>query len=223
MAIEQKIVKVKGIADIVFCIDATGSMQPCIDQVKANINAFTAGIVNAAPNSRIDWRARVVAYRDFSVDKAYLMNDFPFVASSAEVMAQLDQVVADGGGDEPESTLDVMLFASKKSEWRSGVHKIVVVFTDATPLLNLSPITVSELGIPDDIEIILQTLFIEDRIKLFLFGQKHPIYDKIQEQSRTNVTQFDNAVEELKIADFSSLLATIGKTVSQMASSGNVY
>ena len=104
-----------------------------------------------------------------------------------------------------------------------GGHKIVVVFTDATPLENISPITISELGIPDDLEIIFQTLFIEDRIKLFLFGQKHPIYDKIQEQSRTTVKQFENAIEELKVADFTSILETIGKTVSQMASTGNVF
>jgi hypothetical protein len=32
--------KVKGIVDIVFLLDATGSMQPCIDAVKNNIAAF---------------------------------------------------------------------------------------------------------------------------------------------------------------------------------------
>jgi hypothetical protein len=223
MNIQQKIAKVKGIADVVFCIDATGSMQPCIDQVKANVEAFTGSIVTAYPNSHIDWRARIIAYRDFFKDSVYIMNDFPFVNTAEEVKAQLDQVVADGGEDEPESTLDAILYASKKSDWRKGVHKIVVVFTDATPLENISPITISELGIPDDLEIIFQTLFIEDRIKLFLFGQKHPIYDKIQEQSRTTVKQFENAIEELKVADFTSILETIGKTVSQMASTGNVF
>ena len=32
--------KVKGVVDICFLIDATGSMQPCIDDIKNNIKKF---------------------------------------------------------------------------------------------------------------------------------------------------------------------------------------
>ena len=34
--------KVKGVVDIVFLLDITGSMEPCINAVKDNIQAFVA-------------------------------------------------------------------------------------------------------------------------------------------------------------------------------------
>ncbi len=222
MLIQQKVAKIKGVADIVFCIDATASMQPCIDNVKDNIDHFVRSIETASPNTKVDWRARILAYRDFNVDKEYLMNEFPFVNSPDQLKSQLDSVTADGGGDEPESTLDAILYATKKSEWRPNTHKIIVVFTDATPLPNLNNKTTSEFGIPDDFEIFKQTVLIENRIKLFLYGQKSPIYDDLSKQSRTTIIQFGNAVEELKMADFKAILDTIGKTVSQLASTGDV-
>ena len=36
----------KGVVDIVFLIDATGSMKHCIDAVKSNIQAFCRDLVN---------------------------------------------------------------------------------------------------------------------------------------------------------------------------------
>lgn len=222
MPIQQKIAKIKGVADIVFCLDATASMQPCIDNVKINIGTFVQSIKSASPNTKVDWRARILAYRDFNVDTDSLMNSFPFVCTPEELQSQLDKVIADGGGDEPESTLDAMLYATLKSDWRINAHKIIVVFTDATPLPQFNAKTVRELGIPDDFEIFKQTLFIENRIKLFLYGQKHPIYDSLNEQSRASITQYDNAASELSTADFKKILDTIGKTVSGIASSGEI-
>jgi len=221
MAIVQKKAKVKGIADIVFCIDATGSMQPCIDNVKSNIGNFATSIQTASPNTKVDWRARVLAYRDFTVDKEYLLNDFNFVNTPEELKNQLDQISADGGGDEPESTLDAILYATLKSDWRNDAHKVIVVFTDATPIKNLNSKTTSELGIPDDFEVFIQ-LLMEKRMKLFLYGQESSIYDDLSKVSRTVITQYSNAVEELQTADFKAILETIGKTVSQISSGGEV-
>ncbi|MCX6282056.1 MAG: VWA domain-containing protein [Bacteroidetes bacterium] len=222
MPIQQTVAKIKGVADIVFCIDATGSMQTCIDSVKANIENFTRSIETASANTKVDWRARVLAYRDFNVDSNYLMNDFPFVNSPDQLKEQLEQVIADGGGDEPESTLDAILYATLKSDWRPNTHKIIVLFTDATPLPHLNTKTMSELGVEDGLDIFSQVVLTEHRIKLFLFGQKNSIYEELSKQSRANVVQFDNAIKELETADFKKILETIGKTVSGIASSGGV-
>ena len=64
--------RVKGVADILFLLDATGSMQPNIDAVKKNIGAFLDTLSapaddNAAPPLK-DWRASVWAYRDATCD-----------------------------------------------------------------------------------------------------------------------------------------------------------
>lgn len=221
MAIQQKIAKVKGVADIVFVIDATGSMQPCIDNVKANVENFASSIATYSANTKVDWRARVLAYRDLNVDTNALMNNFPFVSDPSAIKNQLDKIEADGGGDEPESTLDAIAYATLKSDWRANAHKVIVVFTDATPLPNFSSKTISELGIQDDIEIFFQ-LLVENKIKLFFYGPKHEIYEELSKVSRTIVTQYDDAEAGLVNADFKSILDTIGKTVSQIVSGGDV-
>src|SRR5580698_678411 len=51
----------KGIVDVVFCLDASGSMAPCIDGVRRNIGAFIDGLVGDA-NRKIDCRLDFLAH-----------------------------------------------------------------------------------------------------------------------------------------------------------------
>ena len=59
--------KTKGVADVVFLIDVSGSMKPCIDALRTNIegfiNSLSKGEANNAPPVR-DWRGKAVGYRD---------------------------------------------------------------------------------------------------------------------------------------------------------------
>ena len=63
--------KAKGIADIVFLIDVTGSMSHCIDALQANLQSFVQVMTHGdgSPNSSgplvSDWRIKVVGYRDY--------------------------------------------------------------------------------------------------------------------------------------------------------------
>lgn len=150
---DQQAKKVKGVADIIFLLDATGSMQPCINDVKNNIANFLESLKKPENPNEVtpirDWRAAVYAYRDYNADGAdkwFIAN--PFTRDPAVVREQLDALVADGGGDEPEDLLDALLKighigetekgASPEMEdpfkWRyhSQAARCVVVFTDAT-------------------------------------------------------------------------------------------
>ena len=143
--------RVKGVVDLVFVIDATGSMAPCIDAVKRNIQGFMATIgtsgegANANSGGRvIDWRVRVVGYRDAVCDEEWLIQN-PFVRTTEEVHKQLDALHAEGGGDEPESLLEAIYAVATLAEsdrgavedpmrWRHRrqAARIVVVLTDAS-------------------------------------------------------------------------------------------
>ena len=90
--------KVKWVADIVFLLDATGSMGPCIKAVKDNIQKFVTDMTTPNPNGGAvvkDWRAKVVGYRDldYSDFPAYADNDF--VTSVPELESQLNALHAD--------------------------------------------------------------------------------------------------------------------------------
>lgn len=139
--------KVKGVADIVFLLDATGSMGPCISAVKQNIKTFVQTFTSPNPNGAAvvkDWRAKVVGYRDFDYTDFPPFVDNPFTSDVAELEKQLDALNADGGGDEPESLLEALYILAdmpasgpgdplRPDAWRSvnSGRRFVIVFTDA--------------------------------------------------------------------------------------------
>ena len=106
--------KNSGIADIVFLIDATGSMRPCIDALRDNINKFIDMLTDTTGNGSpvTDWRARVVGYRDYTADGSTSygwLNDNPFTRDVSALRSQLAALTPRGGGDVPESLLDAMM------------------------------------------------------------------------------------------------------------------
>lgn len=121
-----------GAADIVFLLDATGSMGPCIRALKDRIRFFIKSLVAGDSEREIapvqDWRARVVGYRDFNDCNAnaaiarvyqrmggggWLINN-PFTNDENELYRQLDSLKAFGGGKEPqESLLDALMLTLK--------------------------------------------------------------------------------------------------------------
>ena len=143
---ESQRTKVKGIVDIVFLMDATGSMKPCIDAVKDNLRMFigelTGGANNQAPVK--EWRAKVVAYRDYIYDSEPLV-DHDFTDDPAVLEGQMASLQADGGGDEPESLLEGIYHVATMEQTEKGVPlspnkwryrgdgaRVVVIFTDAS-------------------------------------------------------------------------------------------
>ncbi len=150
---DQQAKKVKGgVADIIFLIDATGSMAPGIDAVKRCIGDFVTSLVNpsipyVAPVK--DWRIAIYAYRDYEYDgpdKWFVAN--PFSRDLGTILHQLETLHAEGGGDEPESLLDALWTIGKIREmdrcvvavseedatmWRHHTHaaRFVIVLSDA--------------------------------------------------------------------------------------------
>lgn len=214
-------VKMNGVADIVFCFDCTGSMTEIIQGVKDNVNK----LIEEFQDSEVvlDWKARAMGYRDFEVDEEYLINDKPFVGTEEELKAQIGSIEAKEytGGDDPESTLDAIWYAAKKSEWRSNCHKIVVVFTDETAK-PVNEKTLADIpGSDPDLDVLAQELDVQ-HIKLFLWGKKDPLYDALTKIPRADIVQLENPEEDFKTMDFKKIMETIGKTISELASSGRV-
>ena len=128
-------------ADVVFCIDATGSMTDAIDEVKAMASGFSARVKAALLDSgrAIETlRVKVITFRDFGVDTDALVSS-PFYTLSDEddaFQAYVNGIVPQGGGDEPENALEALAEAMN-SEWTDEGKKrrhIIVLFTDASAI-----------------------------------------------------------------------------------------
>jgi hypothetical protein len=189
-------VKVRGVADIVFVLDITGSMQHCIDALKQNITTFVHSLTTRDgnnPSPLKDWRARVVGYRDFEYSNVPPFEDNPFVRTAEGVISQLAHLRADGGEDEAESLLDALYKVSTvgqtakdgqaedpfKWRYRSTAARVVVAFTDASYHERMS-IPEARGGEVSDVIHALAS----NRILLSLFAPDMPCYDRLSQVHR---------------------------------------
>lgn len=133
--------------DMVFCIDATGSMEDfsgsqvkIINLVKQNALNFYTDLNNAMAAKRKavrQLRVRIVAFRDYLADgdKAMLVTDFFMLPQQADQFeACVNSITACGGGDAPEDGLEALAYAIK-SKWTNETAKkrhVIVLWTDAS-------------------------------------------------------------------------------------------
>ena len=234
---QESLEKKKGIPDIVFLLDATGSMQPCIQAVTQNISTFIDTLNAPDANGGVlikDWRVRVVAYRDRDADGSQWWVDNPFTSDAEEVKRQLSAIEAKGGGDEPESLLDAMYAltqwpAAEKSEsasntaWRHrhDATRVVIIFTDASTKPTFKAADGSTGTIND-----LIPLYHANRLKVVLFAPEAPGYADLSamnglewepvgalgDKPEVALTEFTRNTE-----NFRKVMEALAKTVSASA------
>ena len=132
--------------DMVFCIDATGSMEDrtgsqskIINMVKENAIHFYndfSNVMETKGKKVRQLRVRIVAFRDYMADGEYAMmvtNFFQLPQQAAEFEACVNSIHADGGGDIPEDGLEALAYAIKSKWTEEGTKKrqVIVVWTDA--------------------------------------------------------------------------------------------
>ena len=117
--------------DVLFLLDATGSMDDEIYQLKSAIDEV-AQRIHRLPGD-VDVRLGMTLYRD-ELD-LFLTDTFDFT-SDVEVFSEaLSAVVADGGDDYPEALDEALDEGLSRPSWRSAADTIQLVFLvgDAPP------------------------------------------------------------------------------------------
>jgi hypothetical protein len=228
--------KTKGVADIVFMVDVSGSMASCIDALRTNIETFvdslSKGEGNNAPPVR-DWRGKVVGYRDVEAAQSEgipWIVDNPFVRDASSLKQQLAELRAEGGGDVPESLLDALFkIASTEalpkgaqtedpSKWRyrSDAARVVIVFTDA-PFKETMSIQEAKGGSLQDVA----NLIMANRIILSLFAPNFEGYDRLSQidKSEWEVVEYEGLSPQDALKKFTSDPVSFRTTLKQLAAS----
>ena len=205
-------------ADIVFCIDATMSMDPCFNGVRQGLTELVDGLKSAA---EVDYRLRLLAYRDLHDCPDQLWNIFDFTSSVDEFKRQLSSVTPFGGDSIEESTLDA-LYMAIHSDWRiHKTHKTIVLLTDADTHPTLYPTTYNR---PDnDINRVIQDFQTLRHAMLFMILPRYEAYKKIEASMRDADRQIiayfvppgDDRYKGLNNIDWTGLMKLLGQTVSQ--------
>jgi hypothetical protein len=228
--------KTKGVADIVFMVDVSGSMASCIDALRTNIETFidslSKGEGNNAPPVR-DWRGKIVGYRDVEAAQSEGLPwivDNSFVRDAASLKVQLGELRAEGGGDVPESLLDALFKVASmeatpkgsqsedpaKWRYRSDAARVIIVFTDA-PFKETMSIQEAKGGSLQDVANVIMA----NRIILSLFAPNFEGYDRLSQidKSEWEVVEYEGLSPQDALKKFTSDPVSFRTTLKQLAAS----
>lgn len=133
-------------ADVIFCVDCTGSMGGMLSTIKENALSFYSDMKEkclAYGKEITSMRIKVIAFRDLPDTPAYEESPFYLMPVQAQSFkAFVSNLSANGGGDAPEIAYDALGLAIN-SAWlnESDVHQVIILWTDAPshPLTSAVP------------------------------------------------------------------------------------
>lgn len=219
--------------DIVLCVDATGSMFPVLDNVKASALQFHDRLndVMAKKGKAISQlRLKVIAFRDFGDDASDAIQQTGFL-HLPEQARDFEEFVrgidASGGGDIPESGLEALALAIN-SPWERGLDRrrhVIVMFTDAPahPLGKHASVPSYPAGVPRSLDELFeqwgyarsQTAVMEQSAKrLVLFApDQAPWSDPIAEEWDLTLHFASKAGQGLEEFEMDEIIETIANSL----------
>jgi Mg-chelatase subunit ChlD len=119
--------------DLVFLIDATGSMADEIDKLKATVRTIANDVAQLP--AKPDLCFGLVAYRDKG--DAFLIRSHDFTNDLGAFQGALNRLQAGGGGDYPEAMGEALQDTVHSLSWRgNGTTRMVFLIADAPPHLD---------------------------------------------------------------------------------------
>jgi hypothetical protein len=174
-----------------------------------------------------------VGYRDYheaiSEGQPWIVEN-PFVREAAALKAQLSQLSAAGGGDEPESLLDALYKVASleavpkgaqsedpmKWRYRSDAARVVIVFTDA-PYKETMSLPEAKGGSFQDVANIVMA----NRIILSIFAPNFEGYDRLSQidKSEWEVVEYEGLSPQEALQKYTSDPVNFRNTLKQLAAS----
>lgn len=188
------------LADIMFCIDNSGSMTDCINGVRNTVNNFVASLESGVQGlSPVDWQIGLLNYS---------ANEFIFVDlanDTSHFKKKLEKREVSGD----EFTPGAIDYAISNASWRSGAQRVIVVFTDESLKSGYSPS--KSAGRFDK----LMEKIVNSHIQIIYYGEQCPYYSQFTKCPKGEV----NVVSDFSGISFDELMTRLAVTVS----SGNAF
>ena len=116
--------------DVVFSFDTTGSMYPCLTQVRRGVANTVNKLFQDIPNLRVG----IIAHGDYcDARTTYVTKIQNLTANKTDIVNFVNNVGPTGGGDAPECYELVLHQGRTKINWGAGNKKILVVIGDDVP------------------------------------------------------------------------------------------
>lgn len=220
--------------DIVFCIDGTGSMTPCIENVKNNARRFYADFVRAMTNmgSEIDMvRIKIIVFRDYKCDGQKSMVESTFFELPTEEQAfsaYLDGIHATGGCGEDANGLEAF-YRAMMSDFATGAkdRQVIVLFADtsAIPLGNRKNYPGYPRDMVDDNGLLETWMCMQNHPsklrernkRLIMFAPKGSSYEEMKQYYNRSVfvpVHIHGGLDDISFAEIIKIMASSASSVS---------
>jgi len=115
--------------EVVFSFDTTGSMYPCLTQVRKKIGSTVSRLMQEVPGIRIG----VIAHGDYCDEgSSYVTKALDLTDDVGAVCRFVDRVGPTGGGDAPEC-YELVLREAQSLSWTPAYTKVFVMIGDDVP------------------------------------------------------------------------------------------
>ena len=117
-------------ADVMFVVDATGSMEDEIAYLKKELEDVVSQVKTKQPDMKL--QVGSVFYRD--IGEEYVTRSAPLSADAVSTINFINQQSADGGGDYPEAVDAALNEAIAQQNWSESARtRILFLMLDAPP------------------------------------------------------------------------------------------
>jgi hypothetical protein len=115
--------------DVVFSFDTTGSMYPCLTQVRRHIKSTVTRLAEEIHGIRIG----IIAHGDYCDEgRSYVTQTLDLTSNADAICRFVEQVGQTGGGDYPEC-YELVLHEAQALSWSPKASKALVLIGDDVP------------------------------------------------------------------------------------------
>lgn len=117
--------------EVVVSFDTTGSMFPCLSQVRRELTQFITTLFNEIPNLRIG----IIAHGDYfdaSMRGSYVIKDHELTIDKNALIKFVNSCGNTNGGDAAEC-YELVLHQARAFKWTAGKSKVLILIGDDIP------------------------------------------------------------------------------------------
>ncbi|OGL94709.1 hypothetical protein A2348_03200 [Candidatus Uhrbacteria bacterium RIFOXYB12_FULL_58_10] len=138
--------------DLCISFDTTGSMYPCLTQVRRSVVDLVRRLFRDIPNLCI----AIVAHGDYcDAGSTYVIRTFDFSSDEQAICRFVENVGATCGGDAPEC-YELVLHDVRSMSWRAGAEKALVMVGDDVPHEASYPLNLKRIDWRNELALLLE-------------------------------------------------------------------
>lgn len=115
--------------DVLISIDTTGSMYPCLSQLRTKVVFLTEKLRDNIP----DLRLAIIGHGDYCTRSSYVTKHIDFSSEWDKITSFIDSLGETGGVWDDGEAYEQVLCVANGLKWRPGSKKIMVVTGDDIP------------------------------------------------------------------------------------------